>query len=174
MNPLGTNRLFNVKLIILLTSIFLISCSSQKKTGEVNTAAIPLNDLNLVKSKIPAILRSARENPYAIPSDPECASLNTIIDDLDSVLIPDFDATEAQKINYKKNRKAASQAINSAVKSLVPFRGWLRKLSGAERHSKQVAKAIAAGITRRAFLKGIRSTKQCPPAKQLSEESEVL
>jgi len=53
----------------------------------------------------------------------------------------------------------------------VPFRGWLRKLSGAELHSKKVAKAIAAGTIRRAFIKGIKSTKQCMPIETISEDS---
>jgi hypothetical protein len=43
----------------------------------------------------------------------------------------------------------------------VPFRGWVRKLSGAERYSRQVAAAIAAGAARRAFLKGLAQGKGC-------------
>ncbi len=156
----------NQKLLILLLSIFLFSCSSSKKTGEVSTAAIPLNDLNLVKSKIPEVLRLARKDPYSIPTAKDCGSLKIIIKDLDAVLIPDFDASVADKEKFQKTKKAASQAMNSAVKSLVPFRGWLRKLTGAERHSKQVAAAIAAGIARRAFIKGIKSTLQCPCVEQ--------
>jgi hypothetical protein len=37
----------------------------------------------------------------------------------------------------------------------------VRKLSGAERHSKQVAASIAAGTARRAFLKGMATSQQC-------------
>jgi hypothetical protein len=48
------------------------------------------------------------------------------------------------------------------------FRGWVRKLSGAERYSKQVAAAIAAGSIRRAFLKGLGQAAACPvPATPL-------
>jgi hypothetical protein len=43
----------------------------------------------------------------------------------------------------------------------VPFRGWVRKLSGAERYSKEVAAAIAAGTVRRAYLKGLGEAKGC-------------
>lgn len=44
---------------------------------------------------------------------------------------------------------------------MIPFRGWVRKLSGAERHSRKVEAAIAAGTVRRAFLKGVAITKDC-------------
>jgi len=39
--------------------------------------------------------------------------------------------------------------------SLIPYRSWVRKLSGAERASKAVAAAISAGMVRRGFLKGM-------------------
>jgi hypothetical protein len=45
---------------------------------------------------------------------------------------------------------------------VVPYRGWVRKLTGAERYSKEVAAAIAAGTVRRAFLKGVVVTRGCP------------
>jgi hypothetical protein len=37
----------------------------------------------------------------------------------------------------------------------------VRKLDGAERHSKEVAAAIAAGSVRRAFLKGVGQALGC-------------
>jgi len=46
---------------------------------------------------------------------------------------------------------------------VIPFRGWIRKLTGAERYSKRVAAAITAGAVRRAFLKGVRVMKNCAP-----------
>jgi len=54
--------------------------------------------------------------------------------------------------------------LRSTTEGLVPFRGWVRKLSGAERYSKQVQAAIAAGAARRAFLKGLMAAKACAPA----------
>jgi len=157
-----------VKIFTLLLLVLVAACSSKKPTGEVSTAAIPLNDLNLVKSKIPPVLVDARVAPYAVPNEISCGSLNGIIASLDAVLPADVDATIEEK---NKTKKAASNALNNTVKSLVPFRGWLRKLSGAERHSKKVAKAISAGTIRRAFIKGIKSTKQCMPIETISKDS---
>ena len=166
------NKILNkFKILTLLLLVFLAACSSNKPTGEVSTAAIPLNDLNLVKSKIPPVLVDARTAPYAVPSEISCDSLNGIITSLDEVLPADVDATIEEK---SKTKKAASNALSSAIKNLVPGRGWLRKLSGAERHSKKVAKAIAAGTIRRAFIKWIKSTKQCPTADQSAVASKQL
>ena len=50
---------------------------------------------------------------------------------------------------------------DDAAGGIVPFRGWVRKLSGAERHARDVAAAIGAGAVRRAFLKGIAGQRGC-------------
>ena len=44
---------------------------------------------------------------------------------------------------------------SGAASDVIPFRGWIRKLSGAERHDKYVQAAITAGAVRRAYLKGL-------------------
>ena len=59
---------------------------------------------------------------------------------------------------------AAVGALQRTAEGVIPFRGWIRKLSGAERHSRQVAAAITAGGVRRAFLKGVRASRSCGAA----------
>lgn len=44
---------------------------------------------------------------------------------------------------------------------MIPFRGWVRKLTGAERYSRKVSAAIAAGAIRRAYLKGLGQAAGC-------------
>lgn len=56
---------------------------------------------------------------------------------------------------------------------MIPFRGWVRKLTGAERYSRKVSAAIAAGAIRRAYLKGLGQAAGCeapaaPPQARLS------
>ena len=43
----------------------------------------------------------------------------------------------------------------------MPFRGWLRKLSGAERQERRVAAAVEAGEARRAYLRGWLAAQSC-------------
>ena len=56
---------------------------------------------------------------------------------------------------------AALDAIKGAAEGLIPYRSWVRKLSGAERASKAVAAAISAGMVRRGFLKGLLQAQTC-------------
>jgi hypothetical protein len=52
--------------------------------------------------------------------------------------------------------------VRGAAQGIVPYRSWVRKLSGAERYSKEVAAAITAGGVRRSYLKGFGQAGGCP------------
>jgi hypothetical protein len=57
---------------------------------------------------------------------------------------------------------AAVGAVRHAAEDLIPYRSWVRKLTGAEKYSRLVTSAITAGIVRRAYLKGLGEAKGCP------------
>ena len=59
--------------------------------------------------------------------------------------------------------KATLDAIRDTTTDFIPGRSWIRRLSGAEQHSRQVQAAIQAGRMRRAFLKGIGMQANCAP-----------
>jgi hypothetical protein len=127
----------------------------------------PLADLNLVQEKIPAVLEAAVKAPYALPSERSCPALANEVRGLDGALGADLDtpptAADPGLVARGSNMvgDAANDALRGAAESVIPFRGWVRKLDGAERHSKEVAAAIAAGAVRRAFLKGVGQTLGC-------------
>jgi hypothetical protein len=131
----------------------------------------PLADLNLVRTPIPAILAVAQTAPYALPTDTACAALGQEIAALDAVLDPDLDvaANAIEPTLMERGGNAASDAMIGAVRSttegVIPFRGWVRKLTGAERYARELAAAIGAGTVRRAYLKGLGQAGGCvPPA----------
>ena len=137
----------------------------------------PLSDLNLVNAPIPPVLRSALKAPYAPPGDAGCETLAADVRALDEVLGADLDTPPSPhnpglvERGTKEVGNAAVGAIKSAAEGLVPFRSWVRKLSGAERYSKEVAAAIAAGTVRRAYLKGLGESRGCDaPASPLRSE----
>lgn len=163
----------------LLSLLALTACSSPESkpvplTGTppvpqqlVGAAATPLQDLNLLRTKIPAVLLAAQQAPYAPPVDSTCAGLAAELRGLDRALGEDLDAQPAEDPNLvERGRTALGEAAVGAMKShaevLIPFRGWVRKLTGAERASRQVTRAIAAGMVRRAYLKGLGEGKGCP------------
>ncbi|WP_211197798.1 hypothetical protein [Permianibacter fluminis] len=157
----------NAKMLPLCLPLLLAACASSEKVV-VDAATTPLTDLNVIRVDIPAVLDRAKAHPYAVPQEDGCPVLLAELAELDAALGPDVDAPEEDEPDptllqrgSEEVGKAAIKVVRSAAEDVVPFRSWLRKLSGAERHSKKVSKAIAAGTIRRAFLKGLMVAKHC-------------
>jgi hypothetical protein len=149
--------------------------AAENAVGQAVTT--PLSDLNLVQAPIPAALKEAHKAPYAQPLDTSCEQLALQVQALDEVLGTDLDVPPTPsnpglvERGSREVGNAAAGALKSAAEGIVPFRGWVRKLSGAERYSKEVAAAIAAGTVRRAYLKGLGEARGCaaPAAPQHHE-----
>jgi len=156
----------HTKLSALALTLMLGACASQV-APVTEAATTPFNDLNLVQAPIPPVLVEAQRRPYGIPFDVSCISLATQVMALDEVLGPDLDAPATAADPGLIERGAtlvtdqAVGTIRGAAEGVVPYRKWVRKLSGAERYSKDVAAAIAAGTVRRAFLKGQSTARSC-------------
>lgn len=82
------------------------------------------------------------------------------------MLGPDLDApaTAGNPGLLDRGEDAATGALQRTAEGVIPFRGWVRKLSGAERYARHVSAAITAGGVRRGFLRGMASAKACPAA----------
>lgn len=150
-------------LLVLLVAGLVASCASTDKQSMQGAVTTPLNDLNLVNASIPAILTDAQKAPYALTEPSSCTELKDAIRALDEVLGPDLDipATEANPSLFERGSNIVEGAALNAAEGLIPYRRWVRKLSGAERHSKKVSAAFAAGAVRRGFLKGVAKAKLC-------------
>ena len=152
---------------VSLLAVALVACSTPEKSRISDAGSAPLADLNIVRANIPVVLLEAKKQPHAIPSDQTCSALTGQIQALDEALGPDLDAPASESNPSLIERgvttagDAAVDAIKGAAEGILPFRGWLRKLTGAERHSKEVSAAIAAGSVRRSFLKGFRAARNC-------------
>ncbi len=154
-------RMLSTPIAVLAALLALSGCSStSQQVG--NAAATPLRDLNLVNAPIPELLQAAQKAPYAPPADRSCTALAAAVQALDGVLGPDLDAPAGDKPGLGERGQAeAGKALQRAAEGAVPFRGWIRKLSGAERYSRQVESAIQAGEARRAYLRGIATGQSC-------------
>lgn len=170
--------------VLALLACVLVSCASRDASrphaggdGDspsregtfVEIASTPLSDLNLVRPKIPPALLAARQSPYGLPGDMGCAGLMAEVRALDILLGADMDTPPDQDSPGLWARgagfvgEAALDAARGAAEGLIPFRSWVRRLTGAERHSREVATAIAAGTVRRAYLKGLGRAAGCAP-----------
>ena len=147
-----------MRFTLILSVALLSACAS---TDQVSGAAVtPFNDLNLVKAPIPEVLSVAQTAPYAFPEARTCTDLRASVQALDDVLGPDLDAPPSEDAQNAVERGLAN-AVQNAAEGIIPYRGWVRKITGAERHAKHISAAIAAGTVRRAFLKGIAKAESC-------------
>jgi hypothetical protein len=141
--------------------------STQARIAAAATA--PLNDLNLVRAPIPAVLVAAQKAPYAAPASPGCPALVAEVQALDAKLGPDLDviATAGDPGLVERGADFVGEetvgAVRSTAEGVLPFRSWVRRLTGAQRYSREVAAAIAAGTVRRAYLKGLGESLGCAP-----------
>jgi len=150
----------------LVAILALTACASSSQDKVANAATTPLSDLNVVRADIPEVLRSAAAAPYAPPADASCTGIAAGIQALDEVLGPDLDVpvTKGNTGLLERGEDAATGALQRTAEGVIPFRGWIRKLSGAERYARQVSAAITAGGVRRGFLRGLSVAKACVAA----------
>ncbi len=146
-------------------------------SGEANresiegAASAPLRDRNVLRTKVPDVLLQALADPYQRPSSTRCPVLIGLIRPLNAALGADLDVPSVDEDDLlARGREGALGAVASVATDVIPFRGWVRKLSGAERHDQLVQAAIAAGAVRRAYLKGLGEAKGCNPPATPSHE----
>jgi outer membrane murein-binding lipoprotein Lpp len=151
------------KTTLIAATIALAGCATTDPAQQIGQAATtPLSDLNVVRAEIPPVLAAVRKAPYAAPTDKGCAALAADVQALDALLGADLDTTPTER-NPSLIEREATDALRGAAEGVIPFRGWVRRLTGAERYARDVAAAIAAGTVRRAYLKGIAQALSCEP-----------
>ena len=123
-----------------------------------DAAMTPVSDLNLEKVDIPVYL-ATMSNPYAdAPST--CSDIRTEVAALNGLLGEDLDVPEDEA---ERREQVALNATSDAVGSvLLPFRGVIRAVSGASSHDRKAREAYQRGLVRRAYLKGMAGTMNCP------------
>jgi len=179
----------------LLFALLLVGCASAPKPAPTATQkpvqtrendhsfggaiASPLHDVNLVRTKIPDTLLDAIDAPYARPRPMTCPEIAAEVAPLDDALGPDLDkpATAENPSLLQRGgslgHDTAADALRGTVEGLIPYRAWVRRLTGAERHDRLVAAAIAAGAVRRAYLKGLGLTLHCPGAAEPTSQAQT-
>ena len=159
--PTMRTHLLTVAAVLALTA-----CASSSQDKVSKAATTPLTDLNVVRADIPEVLKAAAAAPYAAPADMSCTALAASVQALDEVLGPDLDvpATKGNTGLLERGEDAATGALQRTAEGVMPFRGWVRKLSGAERYARQVSAAITAGGVRRGFLRGVQVASGCTAA----------
>jgi hypothetical protein len=134
-----------------------------------DAATAPLEDLNLKQKAIPPVLQRAVEDPYDVTGLDRCEPIAAEIGRLDAALGPDLD--EAPPPDERSRGKKVADAayglgvsgVRDTTRDVLPFRSWVRKLTGAAKHDKAIRKAIESGAVRRGYLKGVGMRMNCAP-----------
>ncbi|MBB5746033.1 hypothetical protein [Brevundimonas variabilis] len=137
--------------------------------GFGGAATAPLDDFNLRRETIPTVLLQARNNPYDMRNLGRCSTIAREVARLDDALGPDTDEPPQGQGTTRSEQMADAGAdlaldmVRDGVRDFIPGRSWIRRLSGAEQHSREVQASIQAGLMRRSFLKGMGMQQNCAP-----------
>ncbi|MET0183037.1 MAG: hypothetical protein ABW199_09150 [Caulobacterales bacterium] len=163
----------------LLTALGAASCvtrgegeQDQHDNAVVAAAVQPLRDVGLVRPEIPEVVRDIGW-PYKTDSLREgCPAVLFEIGRLDAVLGEENYQPGPEENFRERTTDAAVDYVGDyvvgevagAANELVPYRGWVRRLSGANRRDKKYAQALAMGSQRRTFLRGYGAALGCNAA----------
>jgi hypothetical protein len=146
------------------------SAVTQTREGLPDAALSPLEDFNLRRDEIPAILEGIT-SPYDLSPQMSCQDVEAQLAKLDMVLGPDWDTPNPDdrlrtEVLADSAAEATLNALASEARGFIPFRGLIRKATGADSHEKKYNKAFKIGAQQRAYLKGYGLAKGCaPPAR---------
>ncbi len=131
--------------------------SSQAPNPVGGAVEQPFRDLNMVHDQVPPILWRAVLSPYDRSGLDGCPALLAEIAALDVVLGADIDAKSPQE------NSGGEEIISDALQGVIglPFRGIVRRLSGANDREDARLRAILAGMVRRGHLKGLAAERGC-------------
>ncbi len=142
-----------------------VRTSDQVKQGSVQGAATtPLRDLNVMRVEIPELLLESLKDPYQRPPrNWKCSTLVSLLRPLEAALGPDLDQLPSDEVDLAdRGKQTALSVAGDLAGGAIPFRGVVRRVSGAASHDKLVQSAILAGSVRRAYLKGLGEARGCP------------
>jgi hypothetical protein len=138
---------------------------TDRKDNLESAVSTPIEDLNLKKIPIPEVLNRAVANPYDLRTMDRCQNIGAEVLRLDGALGPDQDEpalTDNRTVGEKRGA-AASSVLRAGVEAVTPYRGLIRRVTGATAYEKTVAGAVQKGFARRGFLKGMAMKMNCSP-----------
>lgn len=136
------------------------STASQAAGSAERMAAQPLRDLNIVRDGVPPELTAIMDEPYSLKGLSGCADYQREIARMTTLVGPDVDSAAARAAAGTSTEFVLGTA-ESVVAGLVPGRGIIRRVSGADAAARHAQAAALAGSLRRAFLKGRAGGMNC-------------
>ncbi|MDO9369556.1 MAG: hypothetical protein Q7T68_13390 [Sphingopyxis sp.] len=110
--------------------------------------------------EVPAKLLAIQESPYSLAGLGKCAAIINEINELGTVLGPDVNE-QVDKDRAKKREETAGRVVGTVAGGIIPFRGLIGEVTGANAERRRYALAVYAGTVRRGFLKGVGLERGC-------------
>ncbi len=162
-------KLVGKMVAVMAVSVGVAACSTGRtadtRRGVADAAYIPLRDVNLIRPEIPLLLRNL-DYPYSTATLANCLAVTNEISELDEVLGPEsYQPGPDRNIWDRSGDFVEEQTIGAAqgtAQDLIPFRSWVRRISGASRAERAALRAVANGQQRRTFLRGYGASLGCP------------
>lgn len=154
----------------LLAIALMVGCSTGRtadtRRGINDAARSPLRDIGLMRPEIPPLLQQL-QYPYSTATlAAGCPAVAYEIAQLDALLGPEsFQPGPDRNIWDRSGDFVEEQtidAVQDTAQDLIPFRSWVRRISGASRAEREALRAVANGQQRRTFLRGYGASLGCP------------
>lgn len=105
-------------------------------------------------------LLEVQGDPYSLAGLGKCAAIIREVSELDEVLGPDVNE-QVDKSRAKKREETAGRVAGTVAGGIIPFRGLIGEVTGANAERRRYALAVYAGTVRRGFLKGVGLERGC-------------
>ncbi|MBO9697062.1 MAG: hypothetical protein J7499_12765 [Sphingopyxis sp.] len=120
-----------------------------------NTVAEPFDG-----KEPPQKLLEVQDDPYSLTGLSKCAAIVREVEELNAVLGPDVNE-KVDKSAAKKREETAGRVAGTVAGGIIPFRGLIGEVTGANAERRRYAVAVYAGTVRRGFLKGVGLERGC-------------
>ena len=149
----------SLPLLVLAAAVPLYAQEGAPKDSTVkdtaNSVAEPFDG-----KEVPAKLQAIQGAPYSLTGLGKCTAIIREIGELDAVLGPDVNET-VDKNRAQKREETAGRVAGSVAGSVIPFRGLIGEVTGANAERRRYAEEVYAGTVRRGFLKGVGLERGC-------------
>jgi hypothetical protein len=166
------------KVALAVLAVLISACASRRSEGDdqsrdannnggfLNAAATPLRDVGIIRPDVPDMIETMNY-PYDVANLAQgCPAVLYEVGRLDAILGDESYQPGSESNLYARVGDAAGDAavgaVAGAAADIVPYRSWVRRLSGANRAEREAAAAYALGEQRRAFLRGYGAALGCP------------
>jgi hypothetical protein len=153
-----------VTFAVLSTAALAVSATAYAQQGAPEDSTIK-DTANQVTEpfdgkEAPPKLLAIQDDPYSLAGLGKCSAIIREVTELNEVLGPDVNEM-VDKDRAKKREETAGRVAGSLAGSVIPFRGLIGEVTGANAERRRYAAAVYAGTVRRGFLKGVGLQRGC-------------